>query len=330
MATTLRQRLLALYPAGFEASVDTADDTDFMKYLGVIADTLQKYGYDLAAKLELESCPVTASDLLVTWEKALDLTGTRAALGSSLPARQAQILSRLRERGPLTPAKIRAVVAPLLGYTDPATLVIKTTSRSELRTLHTYATGSALPATIGADLLFWVRDDAKTSAAGAQVDVTLSTTALEGLTFTLYPPRGVAAVAMANTLGTGAATSQTYRLFFPAAAGAYIADSHTAGGGLWRLSVAGTGTVEAASLFCEATGRDVGGGDGLGAAAFWWSVVVEDALAVSPDFDAAASAIARIDQGTRRGGICRAMTSGELGIIPGDANALPGALPLHS
>ena len=74
------------------------------------------------------------------------------------------------------------------------------------------------------------------------------------------------------------------------------------------MAVTGAGTVEAASLFCEATGRDVGGGDGLGAAAFWWSVVVEDSLAVSPDFDAAASAIARIDQGTRRGGICRAMT----------------------
>lgn len=325
-ARTLRARLLELYPDGVSGVVDFSEDEDPGRYLTTASEVLKAYGTDQADDVARETSPLTCVDVLPTWESDLGLSGTKAAISGTVAQRQQQLLSRMRERGALTVARIQAVLAPLLGYADPSQLIVKTTSRSELRALHTYQAGAVLPLDLPASVYFRVMDDAKVSPTGAQVDVTLSVTALEDCTFTLVSPAGTS-VTQVNALGEGATTAEDFRLYFPDCAGLDVLPPGKIAS-LWRLDVTGTGTLDAASLFLEGFGRDSSKLDGLGAAIFYWAAVYEPAKSSGgADLDAARAAIRRINFGTRLGFLCRAMEDGSLYLIPGDDNSFPPVLP---
>lgn len=279
--------------------------------------------------LATETSPLTAAANLPRWERALGIT----ALAATLAQRRAVVLSRLRELGRIvTRPMVQGVLAPLLDMADASEVVVIESDRDALRALHSYPwSGSESFTTTPATVYFRVLDDAAVSSAGAQVDITVTYSDASLLTATLTAPDGTTATV--SYFARGAAAHTTYRLYFKSLAGAAVGGPR---GGTWSLAVAttgaGSGTITAASLFVEGFGRDGTLHDGLGAAVWFWGVMVEDdKIGPGADLVAARRALARIRYACRPASLLRRsngpgkLAAGHYAAIPGDVNALPNA-----
>lgn len=317
----VRDELASAFPPGLEAviSVDGGIFGGFIDHdAEVIADTV----IASVDQISLDSCPLTCGETrLVEWEGNLGLSATKTTLTGTLEQRRNQVISRLRLRGAMTLAKIRAVVAPCLDMPSSDVEVIEPDA-AEQRTLHTYQQGSLGSGSFAVVVIqtvdFWVNDDGPVSPAGAQVDVQVTCADLSKLIGRLYAPDGTYVTLPSGRFGRGAAVAQTVRLHFPTIRAPRVM-------GKWSLSVwseVGTGSVDDAWLFVEGTGR------ASSLAKFEYGVIV-DAAKVGPaaDVPAALDAMLSIRYGTRIDGVIyqsALLGPTDHGAIPED-NAIPDA-----
>lgn len=286
-----------------------------------VAEALLTYGLDVLDVLRRELKPLELVDRIPDWESIFRLAESRLARYGTNADRRAQILARRREWGRPTPDMIRSVVAPLLGYEDPAALEILETSRADLTTLHTYTTAG--PVTIGAglyaDRIFVVPDDAYASQMGAQFSLEITIAAIEDVELSLYSPESASTPVRTYAAGswtrdTGAVVAETYHLACIEAAGEAMWNPPNT----WILRVTnnsgGSATLGDCTLFVEGIGRDSAGNDGLGAVIFEWSVLVDPALAggngTTPDYDMARAAVERLNPAHCRGFLTFEPTAG--------------------
>lgn len=325
-ADEVKDELIGGFPPGVDTFFDFSDV--YGEILEAQAETIVAAAIDASERLRLDINPLTCgASKVADWEAALRLDTSRTALTGTLAQRRRAVIARLREYGATTLELVRSVIGPLLDYTDDSTLASVESDRTALTALHTYnwtGTGAysyGSPAT----LRWFVRDDAKVSATGAWVDLTLTTATLSSLTLTLSAPDG--RTATLTPKWRGAPSAVVYRCYFRTMAGAAVY-------GNWSLSVGTTamahsGEVTAGDLFVEGFGIDSSLHNGLSAAAFEWAVVCEpDKSNGSPDFDAARAAIRRINYATRIGALCMraaggVLSAGDFAMIPDDDNALP-------
>lgn len=315
MATETRESLLASLPPGVR---DTLAD-DVIALFGATASTIDISALAAVDTLDADTTPLTCgSDRLRRWEKDLGIADTRTALFGTVDARRAAVISRLREYGTPTSAMIRAVLAPLLGYSDSSTLALLEPSRTSIRSTNEYlgSLGNATMSMVSPGVwIFWVSDGGR--CAGVPVlDVTITSSGdNDDTAIGLQAPSGQLYVVYGKLRGT--ATSQTYRVYFPEAA----AESSVMG--RWRafvyLSGANTGTFDAARLFVEGVARDGGKAGGI----FEWAAVYEPLKSSgSPDFPAALAAAGRLGLATRRGGIVH-VADASVGLADGDYSMIP-------
>jgi hypothetical protein len=238
-----------------------------------------------------------------------------------LDQRRNQVISRLRLRGAMTLAKIRAVVAPCLDMPSSDVEVIEPDA-DEQRTLHTYQQGSLGSGSFAVVAIqtvdFWVNDDGPVSPAGAQVDVTVTCSDLAQLIGRIYAPNGAYVTLPSGRFGRGAAVAQTVRLHFPTIRAPRVL-------GKWSLSVwseSGTGSVDDAWLFVEGKGR------ASSLAKFEYGVIVDSAkVGPAVDVTAAQDAMLSIRYTTRLDGVIyqsALLGPTDHGAIPED-NAIPDA-----
>lgn len=313
----LTSAVIACFPAGLDRAIDWSGSPG--RHIEAHANTLQ-LGFDAIESLANAVTPITAPTWRCTdWERTLGLARSKASTFGTRSDRQAAIISRLRERGATTRRLIQAVLSPILGYANPADLVVLGTDRTALRTLHSYPAGTLLPLTLPvANIDFHVPDDARVSVSGVQVNLTLTTTALEDITCALITPDGSSYLPHSQVIGSGAVTDATFRLYFKLAAGEAI--STTGMAGTFSLVISGSGTVSGAALFTEGFGRDSTKSDGLSASVFYYIVIFEQAKSSgSYDLVAAAAALARINHATRRGYLGVSMDDGTLYALASDA-----------
>lgn len=315
MSTETRESLQASLPPGVRETL--ADDV--VQLFDATASTIDISALAAVDTLDADTTPLTCgSDRLRRWEKDLGISDTRTALWGTLDARRAAVISRLREYGTPTAEMIRAVLAPLLGYSDSSTLTILEPSRSSIRTSNEYlgTVGNATMSMVSPGIwIFWVADGGR--CAGVPVlDLTITTSSDNANTaIGLQAPSGQLYVVYGKLRGT--ATSQTYRVYFPAA----IAETTVMG--RWRafvyLSGVNTGTFDAARLFVEGVARDGGKASGV----YEWAAVYEPLKSSgSPDFSAALAAASRLGLATRRGGIVHIADAG-VGLAVGDYAMIP-------
>lgn len=313
----VREQLIGLWPPGTERLIDW--DGEPGELLDAVAATVKNGATDRLDRCRREMSPLTTVELLPFWEQATGLAGSPTAQNGATAQRQAQVLSRLRGKGPPTLAKIRAVVGPLLDYADPSQLVILEPSRSAMRLLHTYnRSGIFNFSMIATVLTFPVADRGKVSKGGAQVDVTINHPDLSKCAGTLTAPDG--RFATVNPVGRGSGVG-TFRLHFPSLAGADI-------DGTWTLSfgaIVGLGQLTNADLFVEGVGRIASGLEGRAAPLGDWAVVADPALmGPAANLDAARAAVRFIDYATRNGGVVRKSTvAAATCVVPDEPAAIP-------
>lgn len=315
-ARQIRAQLQGMFPPGSEKVIDWQDEPG--ELLQVVAETVKVGGFDRLDVARRETNPLTADAMLPRYENALGLSGSIIATLGTKDQRRAQVISRIRGKGAPTVAKVQAVVAPVLDYADPSTLVVVETSRSVLRMNHTRIWLGSLPFTMAAATITWVvADRAKVSKGGAQVDVTIAHPDLSQVAATLVAPDG--RTRTVTQVGRGVAAG-TYRLYFAGMAGAQVA-------GTWTLNIGaitGAGTITQADLFVEGVGRELGL-DGLGAAMGFWGVVADPAL-MGPNgsISAANEAINFINYATRNGRTIRKSTIAPATCVcPDETAAIP-------
>jgi subtilisin-like proprotein convertase family protein len=311
---------------------DVGDVIDWDDIPGELVDVeagmLLTRGVEDVEALRREASPLTVLEDIPEWETSCGMTQSVIALEGTPAQRRAQIISRLRERGATTVEMVRAVMQPFLKYADSTQIVIKETDRGALRTEHTRPWSGMLTFPPEVSLTWKVRDDAKVSRAGAQVDLHINTANLGNVTATLVAPDGRSVVLTKIGRGSRTGLEPNLRLYFKAHAGNAIM-------GIWtlRLNSANVGdTVELASLFVEGEGRDSKGYDGLGAMKGQWGVVVEeDKLAPDADLRGALGSLRRINYATRASFLIRrsrgagALPPGQLAAIPDNPGTIPDA-----
>jgi len=322
-----KARLMGGFPPGVWDVLDASDDFGWL--LEGLAALYVRCGDELVTELRRELCPLTATvgGLLPAWERALGLTSSDVTVAGSEAQRQKQVWARLRERGPLTYGMVRAVVAPLLDYADPATLRILEVDRDALRTAHTYSVIEPAPAAAPITRKIKVLDDAVVGPSGAQLDISGTITPLEALGVELRAPDGTAYTRGQfgrQSIGLPGFPSAV-RVCFPEFVGVPIFGEWTV-----ILTTMLTGNFTRLDLFVEGVGRDSRGNDGRGAEIFEWAVLAEPHLmGPGASIRAADAAIQRINYATRRGWLAfrsadpGALPIGDIGAIPDNVNALP-------
>lgn len=319
----LKEELIGGIPS--DNPLDWNDDPG--KLMDALAGVLYDRGVAQVEALRHELCPATATETLPDWEDAIGVRETWTAREGSIAERRGQVISRLRERGPMTLDRIRSVLQGYLQYADPADILISEVSRTALRTAHTRTwTGSSVFTATQASVKIVVWDDPRVSRAGAQVDLTFSAAVdLSLLTASLYAPDSNL-VGWGGSTPLGKGTASSVRLYAPGHAGAAIF-------GTWELVIsisAGSGTLTRVDLFVEGRGRDVRGGDGLGSAKFWWAPIIEKpkikggtatANEIARAIEGAQAAVARINYATRRGDV--ALWPEGVMAPPADVDAIP-------
>lgn len=312
----VKEQLIGLFPPGTERLIDWGGEPG--ELLAALAETVRACGTDRLDRAQREVSPLTTRELLPFWEATTGLAGSPIAQMGTTAQRQAQVLSRVRGKGPPTLAKIRAVIAPLLDYADPSTLVVMEPNRAAQRLLHTYnISGIFNFSMIAASLSWTVADRGKVSKGGAQVDVTMSHPDLSKCAATLTAPDG--RTATVNPFGRGSGVG-TFRLHFATMAGAAIA-------GTWTILIGatvGVGQVTSADLFVEGVGR-VAGLDGLAAPLGDWAVQANPALmGPNANIEAAKAGVRFIDYATRNGGLVRKSTvPAAVCVVPDEDAAIP-------
>ena len=292
------QLFLALYPPGYDQVMDTTPGTNFYKFAYASSGALKTYGSDVIDTLRTEINPGTCIQKLSDWESALGLRDTPIAQFGTTVQRRNAVLSWLRQSGSFSLDDIRSVVQPYFLYANPTQIEVIETSRSALQLLHQYVGPSITIPMNGYDRgATTVLDDPRTSHAGAIVYVSITSTNIEQLYFRLEAPDGAFSDVPVGALGVGAATADSFVLYFPDVAGAAIMGS-------WRLLAgcqgAAGGTVDAWVLFVEGLGANITNtgtrnGDGLGGAVFTWAVVAdEDKLGQGYDLSGAIRSLRRL------------------------------------
>jgi len=316
VAAEVRELFLQFWPVGRLYDWYTSS-SNISKLVDAIVATVKQHGFDLVETLRDEVNPSTATQKIPDWEDVLGLTTTIVAKLGTTVTRRAAVVSKLREHGSDTPALIRSVIEPLLGYSaaNSGTLQIIETDRSALKTLHTYAGGAFSVGSSSSGMgTAAVADGGHVSRAGAQLVVTLTCTNPEQLTIALSGPGG--AYATFAALPAVAASSTAYYL------NALPPDDDTAVGGPWTLSVAtgaATCTVVSWSLFVEGAGLG-GGYNGLGSEVYEYGVYADPAKVVSANYEGARAALARISHAYKRGLLLLSLSP-----EPDDSTSLPDA-----
>ena len=322
----LKAAIIAAFPPGASERIDWEGPPG--QHMEAMASVIKDKAVDPVEQLILDACPLTCgSARLRDWERSLGLASSKTALFGTLEARRRPVISRLREYGPPTIPMIQSVLAPLFDYSDPADVVVLECDRPTLRTAHTY-TGVLTSASTAISCVYTFRvfDDGRLSASGVQLDVTLTHGDLSKLSCLVTAPSGETATA--SVFGRGAASGDTVRVCLPDMTATSVM-------GKWTVQInaaSGTGTVDALEAFVEGAGRDSSGRPGLSAAQFELGVVYEaDKSNGGADLAAARAALARISYATRIGALILreaggVLPDGEYAFLPGDDNALPGAI----
>ena len=315
--------LLGHLPPGAEKLYDLRSGSDVRSYFDAIAEALRTYGYDAVEVLRSARTALTAPlATLAKWERSFGVALGKIAQYGDTDQRRAQVVSRLRESGSFTPDNIRAVVAPLLGYADPATLEILEPDHADIVSQLSYAksTGFSFNSSTESQSVI-VADQGVVSAAGAvltittfeysdETDIVVTLTAPDGESMTWENDRAVLPI------GGG---SYLLHFFAPSLAGVTI-------GGEWILTLASASNSVACdhwSLRVEGIGRD-GVTEGLGAAHYKWAVVVDPALvgvANAADYTATRQALVRLKPAHTMAYLVKRMSGGGICAIFDEAAA---------
>ncbi len=314
--------LLALLPKGFTSWFDFSSGSFGDR---IVEGAAEQFALRIAANTDVVDAnnnPQTLTTVgLVDWEAALGLAGTPTATFGSTSARQAAVISRLREFGASSIPNIQAALAPILGYSP----TIIETSRAALTAINAEDFGATIAASSTTTLSIVAGDNAPCSKAGARVVLFFNFPAPADLTWTLVGPDGTT-VTWPNTIfGTAAIPSAGYShtLFGPQFSGKLV-------DGTWTLSVvnagAHTGIIAPDSyLIAEGIGRNRFGAEGRAAQIFMWSAKIDES-AVGPNYNRAAAIeiASRWNPAHCDGGVALVQTDGGLGALCGDANCVAG------
>jgi subtilisin-like proprotein convertase family protein len=324
----VRGRIVAALPRGVERVYGLEPGEDFYKFFGAIAEVLRLYGFTLAEILRAELSPATAVYKLVEWERVFGIASSRIALGGTIPQRQAQVVAAWRRAAGQgsTPAIARAILGPLLGYTDPAQLEVIECPRASLDAIteQDIAPFATIPALGQLLETIAVPDQGAVSAGGVRLRLQIDHPHIEALTVGLSGPTGAKGQALCawTKLGTGSGT---------AAGDIWLRAASAAGktvGGAWTVAIVNAsgdaGTLQYATLQVEGIGRD-GSAEGLASEIYRWAVRVDPALVgvTHPgDIAAARAALQRLAPAHTRSFLCFKMTGGSPVAICDDANAV--------
>lgn len=328
-ATELKAALIGAFPPGSDAVIDWGDSPG--AHMGACAKTLQK-GVDAVNLLSVEINPLTTTQKLGEWERALGLGPDAAAL-ADVPQRRRAVTSRFREiAATTTKPNVQAIIAPLLAYSDPSSLAVVEVSAAAIRTAHSYIWEGTQTFSGSTVIGLYVRDDAKVSDAGAVLDIEITHTDVSVISCDLTAPDNTAVSITAGSVGRGAASTTTYRLYFPTMAGVACGGRE---GGLWRFAIrtdgTTTGTLTSAKLYIDGIGRPLPGQDALGAVAYRWAVVVEDSkLGGGYNIYQSREALQRINYAARSVALARrsvgagALAAGDFACVVNDPNCVAG------
>lgn len=321
--------LVSLLPPGSSDLYALRNSDNIGGLFYAISRTLKAYGLDRLDQLRLELNPSTMVEKIPDWELACGLSNTPIARFGTTEQRRNAVLAVLRAHASFSLDDIRAAVQPYFLYQDPTAIEILETSRTDLRSAHTYV--NATPIIIGASTTGYgtltVLDDPRVSPAGATVQIEL-TGLREEVGFTITCPDGNAVDFRPGYLGAGMATFDVFTLFAKQFADRAI-------NGTWRFEVR-TGptmgaTIDAWTLFVEGLGTiyDYMGqrvGQGLGAAIYEFAVVADPALlGTGYDLSAAYRAIQAIKPAHVLGSLV--VKNGVAGVcaIPDEPETIPDA-----
>ncbi|HJU23074.1 MAG TPA: proprotein convertase P-domain-containing protein, partial [Casimicrobiaceae bacterium] len=243
------------------------------------------------------------------WLSVLGLTWTPAARSGKASLQQAAILGKLREFCAFTPGAVQALLAPVLGYVNPSSLVVYETKRASLTAVHTYidapiAAQQAIPGNASSLVrTLWVPDGGFLGRSGVQLVVEITHPNVQNLTIQLTSPGGLYTKSWTN-IGQGSVTAQTIQLY-----GAEFVGLQA--GPTWTLTImdaaaSSTGSLLQWSLFCEGVGNG-----GLGSDIWYWGVYADPNLVGSngnaPDYLNAERAILRIKHAHTVGHVLRSL-----------------------
>lgn len=328
-ATELKAALIGAFPPGSDTVIDWGDSPG--AHMGAVAKVLQK-GVDAVDLLRVEVNPLTMTQKLGEWERALGLGPDAAAL-ADVPQRRRAVTSRFREiAATTTKPNVQAIIAPLLAYSDPSSLAVVEVSAAAIKTAHSYIWEGSQTFSGSTVIGLYVRDDAKVSDAGAVLDIEITHTDVSVISCDLIAPDNTAVSITAGSVGRGAASTTTYRLYFPTMAGVACGGRE---GGLWRFAIrtdgTTTGTLTSAKLYIDGIGRPLPGQDALGAVAYRWCVCVEDAkLGSGYNIYQAREALQRINYAARFVALARrsvgagALAAGDFACVVNDPNCVAG------
>lgn len=314
--------LRSLWPPGSWSELYDVDTvgSDPRRYFLALAQAFTRYGTGLVDYVRAELSPATCADLLGDWERALALPATRLA-PTTTAARQAAVVSRLRESGSYSRAEVAAVVGVLLGYADPSQLVTYEVDRSALNILRAWRDALDTSVAIvggGTDVRdVVVTDGGRVSTAGVQVTLAMFTVSDPlDVTVTLTAPDGEAATWSGVASPRLFRASATLTLRSLAHVGARVR-------GVWRLTVdSAAGDVAALTArFCVDGALRVNGHDGPGTQVYYWGVYSDpllEAVAGPSDRFAAQRAVDRVQPAHTRGTVLTVVTSPAPGaLVPG-------------
>ena len=279
-----------------------------------------------ADDLRLELWPGTSTALLPEWELAYGVRDTQVARGGAIDQRRDQVRSRAREFGAPTYEFLRGIVEPFFRYQDQAAIRVIEVPRAAVRALHTYVwTGTVAQNTL---VLLDVRDAAKVSDAGAQVDVQFAADIdVAALVVQVTAPDNTS-LSVGN-LGRGTlAAGSSCRVYLAALAGVQV-------GGLWvvQFTAPAGATMTRVELFVEGMGREQDWRgvwrDGRAAVLAYWGVVAEeDLLGAGYNLEGARAALLRATYATRIGNLYRrsrgagALPPGQIAMVCNDPGAI--------
>jgi len=306
----VKELFIQLWPPGRLYDWYTADSY-VSRFFDGVAEALLRFGHDLLARLRREINPATAEEKLPDWEEALDLADGTTAQKGSVAQRQAGVIGKLREFGAFTLGFAEAALAPLLGYVNPAELVVLETRRDLMRAAHSYSDGQVHTSLSGSvQMAVYISDGGAVSRAGAHLRLELAVAVGTGLMVVLHPPSGLPKRWELPVVHA----PETRVLYAPEVAGAMC-------NGVWQVSVdntppGGTLVVSAWSVYVDGVGPS-----GLGGDLAEWGVFVDpgrEGVSIPSDRAATARAMTRFQHAHTEGHVVLSLAA-----IPDEPETLP-------
>ena len=189
----IRDLYLQLWPEG--QLYDWANPSSWVsRWLDVVAQTLQTFVYAVLEELKAEVVPDQIVQKIPDWFEAFGMQGSSIAHSASVSRQRAAIISRLRESGGFDFADVQAIVAPLLGYSDPTTLVVLDDNWDQVDPTFTYGDSAPNPQRFTHVVPYvrelWIYDGGTVNAGDIRVRVMLTTAALETVSIRVTSPTG--------------------------------------------------------------------------------------------------------------------------------------------